>query len=237
MGISPALNAKGGIYMAVFDSIAGSYDSWYESKLGTFVDKVETDLAFKLFKVKKGMKVLDIGCGTGNFSIKLAEMGCEVVAVDVSEDMLDIARKKVHDKGLAIELRFMDVYSLEFKDECFDAVFSMAAFEFIKEPEKAMGEIFRVVKKGGQVLIGTINRDSEWGELYLSKEFQQNTVFKHADFKTLDDMKKWRRENLFAAGQCLFITPNSTEDEINMEKERELSANGRGGYICAMWVK
>ena len=78
--------------MAVFDAIADSYDRWYEDSKGSFIDKVETDLAFKLFKVEKGM-TYDIGCGTGNFSIKLAEMGCKVTGIDISDKMLDIAQK------------------------------------------------------------------------------------------------------------------------------------------------
>ena len=71
--------------MAVFDQYATDYDGWYNEKRGSFVDKVETELAFKLLEIKRGMKVLDFGCGTGNFSIKLDKMGCNVTGVDVSE--------------------------------------------------------------------------------------------------------------------------------------------------------
>jgi len=221
----------------VFDSIASSYDSWYESKMGSFVDRVETDLALELFKVKQGMHVLDIGCGTGNFSIKLAGMGCRVTGIDISDEMLEIARKKVKEQNLDIRFFNMDTYKLQFDNEYFDAAFSMAAFEFIKEPEKAIDEIFRVVKKGGQVLIGTINKNSSWGRLYLSDEYQKKTIFKYSDFKTPEDMKSWKPEKLAAFGQCLFIPPDAGEEEICMERENALSNSEEGGFICALWIR
>lgn len=223
--------------MAIFDREASHYDKWYETKMGSYVDKVETDCALNLFKVKKGMKILDIGCGTGNFSIKLAKMGCKVVGIDISEEMLNIAEEKAKKEDLDIEFYNMDVYDLKFEKETFDGVFSMAAFEFIKKPEPALEEIFRVVKKDGHVLIGTINKDSKWGELYLSKEFQENTVFKYADFKTIEDISSWKEDKLIDIDTCLFIPPNVAEEDISIEKEIELSKREKGGFICALWKK
>lgn len=223
--------------MAFFDKEAGLYDSWYDTKLGSFIDKVETDLAFKLFNPKKGMKILDIGCGTGNFSMKLAEKGCKVIGIDISDEMLSRAREKAEKLGLDIEFYNMDVYNLDFEDQTFDAAFSMAAFEFIKKPEMALNEIFRVVKSGSEVMIGTINKDSEWGQLYLSEEVQKNTVFKYADFKTLEDLKSLKCEKLVDSGECLFIPPNAEEEDINTENEIKLSQSERGGFICALWKK
>jgi ubiquinone biosynthesis O-methyltransferase len=223
--------------MAIFDKEANSYDGWYQTKLGNFIDKVESDCAFELFKLEKGMTVLDIGCGTGNFSIKLAKAGCKVIGIDISEEMLSIAKEKAKQKGLDIEFYNMDIYKLNFENEYFDAVFSMAAFEFIKEPEKALNEIFRVVKKGGEILIGTINKESSWGELYLTEEFQKNSVFKYADFKTLEDFKKLKTENLVSTNECLFIPPDVKEEDINTDKELEYSKSKRGGFICALWKK
>ncbi|MCC5910536.1 MAG: methyltransferase domain-containing protein [Clostridiaceae bacterium] len=223
--------------MAIFDSRAMDYDQWYESKLGRFVDQVETDLAFSMFRPEKDMKVLDIGCGTGNFSIKLAKMGCTVVGVDLSDEMLDIAREKVKQEGLDIVFHNMDVYDLNFEANQFDAVFSMAAFEFIKEPAKAYKEMYRVLKSEGQLLIGTIHKNSSWGRLYMSKSFQEETVFKYADFKTLEEMEALDRKNLINSGECLFIPPDTPDEEVTMEKEQHLSNSERGGFICTLYKK
>ncbi|SES89992.1 ubiquinone biosynthesis O-methyltransferase [Natronincola peptidivorans] len=223
--------------MAVFDTKAIDYDQWYESKMGRFVDEVETNLAFSMFVPQKGMTILDVGCGTGNFSIKLAELGCKVVAIDLSEEMLKVARRKVEEKELDITFHTMDVYDIKLEENQFDAVFSMAAFEFIKEPQKAYTEMMRVLKPGGELLIGTIHRNSSWGSLYMSKDFQENTVFKYADFKSLEELEGLDKKNLVARGECLFIPPDTPEEGITMEKEKELSHTEGGGFICALWKK
>jgi len=228
---------KGCDSLAIFDDKAHDYDDWYKTKFGSFIDKVETDLAFKLFTPKKGMKILDVGCGTGNFSIKLAKLGCNVIGIDISEEMLKRAKEKAKAEGLEIEFKKMDIYSLDFDNNTFDGVFSMAAFEFIEKPQRAMEELFRVAKEDAQILIGTISRDSKWGQLYLSDEFQKNTVFKYAHFMTLEELKALNPEKLVDAGECLFLPPDTREEDICIEKEEELSKIERGGFICALWRK
>ncbi|HLV09456.1 MAG TPA: hypothetical protein VKY40_04540, partial [Halanaerobiales bacterium] len=55
---------------------AQDYDEWYETRAGALIDQLETELVFRLLKPSRGEKILDAGCGTGNFSIKLAKKGC-----------------------------------------------------------------------------------------------------------------------------------------------------------------
>jgi len=221
----------------VFDKTAPGYDQWYKTKLGSFADKVETCLAFRLFTPEKGMKVLDVGCGTGLFSIRLAEVGFKLTGIDVSQEMLEIAKDKAKRKNLEIDFREMGVYKLDFVDESFDAVFSMATFEFVKSPQKAYDEMFRVLKKGGKILIGIINRDSRWGVLYMSKSVRENSVFKYADFKTIEEIKGLDRKNVKDWGECLFIPPDAFELDINMENEKKLSETERGGFFCVLFGK
>jgi ubiquinone/menaquinone biosynthesis C-methylase UbiE len=223
--------------MKIFDSEANLYDGWYESKLGAFADQVQTELAFSLLKPEKDMRILDIGCGTGNFSIKLAKMGLDVTGIDVSEKMLKVAENKAKEEGLNINFINMDAHDMIFEDNSFDAALSMAVIEFIDKPEKILNEIFRVVKKGGKILIGTINRDSKWGEMYLSKKFKENSVFKYASLKTMEELVNLYPEKPKATGQCLFIPPDMPEDKISIDTEKQLSTTERGGFLCALWVK
>jgi ubiquinone/menaquinone biosynthesis C-methylase UbiE len=224
--------------LTLFDKEATNYDKWYETKIGEYADQVETNCAFNLFQPKPGMKILDVGCGTGNFSIKMASQGVNVTGVDISEKMLEFARNRAAQEKLAIEFRTMDTQNLTFQDNFFDGVFSMATIEFVSEPDKMIEEMFRVCKKGGPVVVGTINKDSTWGELYQDPEFQKNVpVFKYADLKVPKDLSKIKQEYLIKVSECLFLPPDTPETEISLEQEKKLSTSNRGGFFCVLWRK
>ncbi len=221
--------------MELFDQIAAYYDDWYEDKKGKFVDDVQARLVFNIADVKEGDTVLDAGCGTGNFSEKLARKGCKVTGVDVSSRMLEIAKKKVEDTPYKIDYKKMDVHNLDFNDETFDAVFVMTAFEFLDNQEDAFTEMFRVLKKGGSLLIGTISREGEWGKLY--QENANETVFEHAHFKTLEEMLGIHTEKIAEFGECLFVSPDADEDHFELDKDIKLSPDMKGSFMCVKWIK
>lgn len=224
--------------MEIFDKEAASYDNWYETKLGKHVDLEETECAFNLFQVKSGMNILDVGCGTGNFSIKLAHKGALVTGIDISEKMLKTADEKAKKEKLNIKFMKMDSQDLQFPDNHFDGVISMATVEFISDPGTMINEMFRVCKKGGNILLGTINRESDWGRLYQNPEFQKVApVFKSAHLKSPEDIMKYKKEAFVQTKECLFIPPETPESEINREKEIDLGSKKRGGFFCILWRK
>lgn len=223
--------------MIVFDKEAQAYDNWYETKTGQLIDEVETALAMELLKPQKGMKVLDIGCGTGNYSIKLTELGCNVTAVDVSQKMIDIAMEKTLQKKMEIDFRIGQVEKLAFKENSFDAVVSITAIEFFDNVQKGIEEIFRVAKVGAPILIGTINKESAWGELYETPYFQENTVFKYANLVGKSMLSKIKTKHLIDFKESLFFLPNTPEEKLSLELEQSLSSKNRGGFICGLWKK
>jgi ubiquinone biosynthesis O-methyltransferase len=224
--------------LAIFDGEAADYDQWYETRIGKYADQVETDCALDLFQVKPGMHILDVGCGTGNFSVKLACKGAIVTGVDISEKMLELAHKRALREKLDIEFQQMDCQNLKFPDHFFDGVLSMATIEFIPDSQKMIMEMFRVCKKGGSILVGTINRESGWGRLYQDPEFQKKVpVFKHAYFKSPVDLSKIREESLIAVKECLYIPPDIPDSDISQKKEEKLSSINRGGFFCILWKK
>jgi ubiquinone biosynthesis O-methyltransferase len=224
--------------MAFFDEAAKKYDSWYQTPMGRFVDEVETRLAFDLFTPEKGMTILDCGCGTGNFSIKLAEKGAQVTGVDLSTEMMGVAKEKARRSELNINFVEADICNLTFPDNSFDAVFTMAVFEAIPDSQRAFQEMMRVLKPGKFLLIGTIRKDAAWGRSY-EKRVQENpdSIWRFSTFKTMEEIKDLDRENLVKIGQCLFVPPNALEDKFNMEEEERLSHTEPGGFMAALWQK
>ncbi len=234
-------NFDGGNWMIFDEEKVPEYESWYDTELGNFVDEVETELAFSLFTPESGSRVLDVGCGTGNFSIKLARKGLEVVGVDVSRPMLEKARKKVKelDEELKISFQKMDATDLDFSDGSFDDAFSMATIEFIPDEVKRefVQEMLRVVKPGGKVLIGTITADSAWGEMYKEQAKSKESVFYHAEFTTPEELNRIESDKLQASEECLFIPPDAESEDISWQRENELAGKKRGGFFCSLWKK
>ena len=95
------------------------------------------------------LRILDAGTGTGFLALPLAEMGYDVVGIDLSEGMLSRAVKKAKERGLNLDLRMGDVESLDFDDGSFDVVVSRWVLWTLTQPEKAIEEWMRVLKPGG----------------------------------------------------------------------------------------
>lgn len=101
-----------------------------------------------------GMRVLDLGCGTGYFSAILRERGAQVVCADLSYAMLAQAQQRCGDEGISYQLA--DAEQLPFAAACFDMVFSSLALQWCEDFAQPLREIRRVLKPQGQAFISTL---------------------------------------------------------------------------------
>ncbi|HTX43458.1 MAG TPA: class I SAM-dependent methyltransferase, partial [Methanocella sp.] len=103
--------------------------------------------------IKPGSYVLDVGCGMGKTSCKLAAMGCSVTGVDIMPRMIEESRSRARRTGVADRTTFLqcDARSLPFGPDTFDAVVVESVTVFMDDVEKAIEGYHRVVKKGGPV--------------------------------------------------------------------------------------
>lgn len=103
--------------------------------------------------MNKDMTVLELACGSGQLSFRLAKKAKHWEATDFSENMIAEAKKKPRPKELYFSVQ--DATKLPYADETFDAVMIANALHIMPEPYKAMGEIFRVLKKDGVLFAPT----------------------------------------------------------------------------------
>jgi len=92
-----------------------------------------------------GERVLDLGCGDGALSEKIAALGPEVVGADASPDLVEAARAR------GLEVVLVDGHELAFDRE-FDAVFSNAALHWMKQPERVIAGVARALRPGGRFI-------------------------------------------------------------------------------------
>ncbi|RBW68616.1 class I SAM-dependent methyltransferase [Bacillus taeanensis] len=110
----------------------------------SFVSKHGNDL-LELLAPKKGEKILDLGCGTGDLANQLHKLGVHVIGIDKSDNMISEAQSKYPH----IKFIVSDITELEWNNE-FDAVFSNAVLHWVKSPKHALESIYYVLKKGGR---------------------------------------------------------------------------------------
>ncbi len=130
--------------------VAEWYDKLLEQK-GTFQKEVILPNLLRMMQIKRGMKIIDIACGTGFFSRTFFQQGAEVVGVDISKELVDIAR---HDSPPGIDYKVTPAEKLGiFADASFDAAVIILAIQNIQRYQKALAEAGRVLKPGGKLFI------------------------------------------------------------------------------------
>ena len=106
--------------------------------------------------VPVGARVLDCAAGTGTFSLAAAEKAASMLCTDQSRPMLDRARKKAKKRGLTnVSFALRDVTALPDPDGSFDTVIAANVLHLLPEPEKAVGELWRVAAPGGRLILPT----------------------------------------------------------------------------------
>jgi SAM-dependent methyltransferase len=149
----------------------------------------------ELLAAERGEKILDLGCGDGLLTAKLAAMGCSVVGIDGSAAQIEAARR------LGLDARVMDGEQLSFDGE-FDAVFSNAALHWMRNPEAVISGVCRALRSKGRfvaefgghgcvakikkALVGALNRRGLDGEAavpwYFPTAEEYSTLLNKAGF-------------------------------------------------------
>jgi ubiquinone/menaquinone biosynthesis C-methylase UbiE len=110
----------------------------------------------KGFGITKGLKVLDLGCGDGTTALPAAELGAEVLGVDIASNLVEAGNKRAKEKGLTnCKFQEGDATNLqELKDDTFDLVVSIFGAMFAPKPFDVAKEMVRVTRPGGRIIMG-----------------------------------------------------------------------------------
>ncbi|KLU61118.1 demethylrebeccamycin-D-glucose O-methyltransferase [Peptococcaceae bacterium CEB3] len=221
---------------------AESYDKYYDTAEGHIVGRIEEETIYSCLEPRTGLKLLDIGCGTGRYSISLASMGLEVTGVDVSPAMLEKAQAKATEAGVSISFMGADALRLPFDDETFDLVLSVDSMEWVPDFRAALQEAFRVLKTGGRFVVGFIGRDSAWWRFYTEEARRKpDTPFGYARFYTLGELLAAMPGQGIRGKAAVFVPPDFdfSQEEKVMAIETEAINSGRtdGRFVCAVSIK
>jgi SAM-dependent methyltransferase len=205
-----------------FEEYADAYDRWFDTPEGRVLFEIEIETIRLLMKNLES-PFLEIGVGSGRFA---KELGIEF-GVDPATKLLEIALNR------GIKVRMARGENLPFENSSFGAVFLLFTLCFVDEPEKVFSEAKRVLRNGGGLIIGIINRDSAWGELYMKKKLEGHPIYKHARFYSVDEVVKLIEEigmSIGAYSSTLCQPPSEMPYKENVHDRLVEGA----GFVCIL---
>ncbi|ADY73227.1 Methyltransferase type 11 [Desulfurobacterium thermolithotrophum DSM 11699] len=190
-----------------FGKVAEKYDMFFETSYGKAVFELEKQLLLKVLSRENSL--LEVGCGTGFWSKVLIEEDFkEPTGIDISKDMLAIAKKKGLKKLVLGNAEF-----LPFKSDSFDTAFFVTSLEFIKNKKRAFVEAVRVSRKS--VVVAFLNRYSFLCLYRALRSFFKESIYTPGNFLTVDEVKNLSKY----AGSVLkekFLIPGKLHSTLSL---------------------
>ncbi len=202
-----------------FEELTERYDDWFEEHSGVYAEELKA-IRELLPDFEKGV---EIGVGTGRFAQPL---GIET-GLEPSPKMAEIARERGVDvvSGVA--------EALPFEDESFDFALMVTTICFVDDVQKALKEVYRILKPGGYIVVGFVDKKSPLGRLYR-KNRQKSRFYKSAHFFSSEEVMGLLEKSGFSeckAVQTLF------GDDLSRMKGGIKPGYGDGAFVAVRCKK
>ena len=190
------------------------YENWFEDNPWVY----QAELKAVACLLPDGNYGMEIGIGTGRFAEPLGI----TIGVDPSSHMREIAQKRV------IKVVGAVAENLPFNNELFEFVLMVTTICFVDDINRSFAEAFRVLARGGYLIIGMVDRNSPLGQIYF-KNRHSNVFYKEATFYSVEET----REIMKKAGFADFSFRQTIFRDLKKVDEREAikSGYGEGSFV------
>jgi ubiquinone biosynthesis O-methyltransferase len=165
------------------------YGRWRASEIGVITEWLERQLILELVGDASGRRVLDVGCGDGEFALELTRRGAIVTGIDASVAMVDAARSRAKDNNADIGFQVAMAEHLPFPAEQFDVVTAITILCFVDDAAPVFREIARVLRPGGRLVIGELGRWSTWAAARRVRAWLGSRLWRRGRFWTANRLR------------------------------------------------
>lgn len=169
-----------------FDKQASGYNEYTLLTDNTYLSRI-LNIGYPF----KDKRVLDLGCGTGLLSLSLADKAKEIVALDISNGMINSLKAKIKKREIKnINAIKGDIHNTEFPDNFFDTIVCVLSFHHFHDISRVMQILKRILKPFGEIIVVDIYSSSNEGDQILQNTCEKIRDFSHSKFFTLKELKE-----------------------------------------------
>lgn len=165
------------------------YSRWRASEIGAITERLEGRLIVELVGDVNGGKVLDVGCGDGEFAHELARRGATVTGIDASAAMIETAKSRARQHNADITFQVAVAEHLPFPAERFDVVTAITILCFVEDAAPVFREIARVLRPGGRLVIGELGKWSTWAAARRIRAWLGSRLWRQGRFRTANELR------------------------------------------------
>lgn len=200
-----------------FEKYSDEYDRWFDNHLDIYAAELE---AIRQLIPPFGAEGMEVGVGSGKFAVPLGIK----IGVEPSEKMASKARLQ------GIDVRSGIAEELPFSDGRFDFVLMVTTICFVDDVVKSLREVFRILKPGGFIIVGFVDRESELGKQYSEKK-ASSRFYKDATFFSTPEVIRYLEGSGFVIADVLqTLIPGELPKTI-------LEGFGRGSFVAIKGMK
>lgn len=164
-----------------YETEAGAYDRRrWSSEAGRRMDQSQRDIVRDLAGDCHGKRVLEIGPGTGRFSVELTQSGANLYLTDIASNMLRVTRQRLREIGLCERSYLVqaDIRGLPFPSNSFDLAVAINVFSHLDAPIRSLSEVARVLRPGGALVVNFPNLWSFYFPIGLIVNLRKRAVLR-----------------------------------------------------------